>query len=705
MITLPYHPNEMNNALSLPVTSLKGIGEKRARALAGKGIHTLVDLLYFTPIRYEDRREIVSIDGASEGKPVLIKGVVVSGKEEKFYRSGKRLFRIVIRDQSGNLDLLWFQYRRAHLNHLNTHGLEVLVYGKIQKNYGRKQMIHPEVTVLDGGKRDIPLGLYPVYPNIPGISMQVLRPIIKDVLEQYGDAIPDGVPRHVTRRLGLPTLSEAVRGVHAPPNEMSVDQLNRLKSKYHQRLLFDKFFWFMMQIVSRKRRRKTRPGPVFTVPDNLINRVRKNFPFSFTDDQLRVLNEIITDMKSGSPMNRLLLGDVGCGKTVVAVSASYMTILNKRQVAIMAPTQVLARQHESYFSGLVSKMGFRIAYLTGALKKRERERIYKKIRNGECNLILGTHALVQEDVQFHRLGLVVIDEQHRFGVRQRSMLECKGEDPHLLVMTATPIPRSLAMTVYADLDISVIKTYPRGHQPVSTELVREDQKRRVFDMVNEKMTDGQQAIVICPVIEGFEETDLKDAIQMHARLERIFAPRFRVGLIHGRMSSDEKDFIMDEFRNRQIHLLVGTTVIEVGVHAPGATVMVIEHPERFGLAQLHQLRGRVGRGAKRGHCFLMLPDRLPQETFNRLKILAETNNGFEIARKDLEIRGQGELLGVRQAGAGEIDFRELFREPDLLNNAKREAEGILESDPQLSRPENHILKAFLETSCSGPLAP
>ena len=390
-------------------------------------------------------------------------------------------------------------------------------------------------------------------------------------------------------------------------------------------------------------------------------------------------------------MNRLLQGDVGCGKTVVAAVAASLTVINRWQVAIMVPTQVLARHHYLYFAGLPENMGFRSVLLTGALKKSERLETYEKIRLGEYNVIIGTQALIQEDLSFAKLGLVVIDEQHRFGVKQRVLLDQKGVNPHLLVMTATPIPRTLAMTVYADLDISFIKEYPEGHLPVMTRLMDGSQRRKVLNMLNQRMAEGEQALVICPVIEGSEEMDLKNALEVHEKLSKIFMPRFRVELIHGRMSSDEKDWVMERFREGLIDLLVGTTVIEVGVDAPGATVMVIQNPERFGLTQLHQLRGRVGRGTKRGRCFLMLSTQPSTHTLSRLRILVQSHDGFEIAQKDLEMRGQGELMGTKQSGAGELDFEEMFREHELLVAAKKEADALVASDPTFSRPENRFL--------------
>jgi len=437
------------------------------------------------------------------------------------------------------------------------------------------------------------------------------------------------------------------------------------------------------------------PGIVFSIPRDLLSRVEKYFSFTLTDDQAKAVEAIIKDLKSGRPMNRLLQGDVGCGKTAVAVVAAYIGIGNRCQVALMAPTQILARQHQQYFSSLPAEMGFRPVLLTGALKSQARSEAREKILNGESNLIIGTQALIQKDLSFSRLGMVIIDEQHRFGVRQRALLDRKGTDPHLLVMTATPIPRTLGMTVYADMEMSIIKEYPKGHRPAETRLMHEGRKMEVYHMVRTRMSAGQQVLVICPVIEGSEDRDLKNALAMYSGLERIFKPRFRIGLIHGQLPASVKEQTIEDFRKGRYDLLVGTTVVEVGIHAPGATVVVIEDPERFGLAQLHQLRGRVGREKERGLCVLMVKKGLPEESLARLKVLAECHDGFEIAQRDLEIRGQGELLGTKQAGPGELEFSEILGEPELLTIAKKEAERILEADPELSNPENRGLRNFI----------
>ncbi|MBW1829665.1 MAG: ATP-dependent DNA helicase RecG [Deltaproteobacteria bacterium] len=675
---------------------MKGIGPKRAELLAEKGLHTLLDLLLFTPISYEDRRKVMVLSEAMEGLQALVKGKVVSGREERFFRSRKRLFKITIRDETGDLDLIWFRYNKAHLNSFAHKDLEITAYGKIQKNRGKMQMLHPDISSVDEGGEGRAHGFYPVYSYIKGISGQILRSLIRAVIHQNEGNLKDGIPNEVTGRLNLPQLGEAIRHVHIPPKGSSIDQLNRLETKYHKRLTFDRFFLAMLSIAYRKKTREKRIAPAFRIPKDLIERVQKSVPFVLTHDQKKVIQEIFQDLGRDRPMNRLLQGDVGCGKTVVAAAASSAAVLSDWQVAVMAPTQVLARQHYLYFSSLSEKLGFRPVLLTGGIKKSDRLAANEKIEKGEYNLIIGTHALIQENLSFEKLGFVIIDEQHRFGVRQRAMLDRKGNNPHLLVMTATPIPRTLAMTVYADLDISSIREYPQGHQTVRTHLVDKNQKRKVFNTIREKMLAGEQAIVICPLIEESEDLDLKNVLQMHEKLTALFSPRFQVGLIHGRLSADEKDRVMEHFRDGIINLLVGTTVIEVGVHAPEATVMVIEHPERFGLSQLHQLRGRVGRGKRRGLCLLMASRGLKEESLSRLKILAENHDGFLIAQKDLEIRGQGKLMGTLQTGTGEIDFMEAFREPKLLITSKKEAERVIESDPELLRPENRNLRQMVE---------
>ena len=689
--------------LTLPVSTLKGVGPKRAGSFALKGIRTILDLLFLTPIRYEDRTKITPIQEVPEGTPVQVQGQVVFGKEERFFRSRRKIFRIMIRDEGAGLELLWFNYKKPHLDAMAAPGSTLLAYGSVTWNHGRRQMVHPEVVKHAPGAPGELLGFYPVYPGVEGLSSAMLRSLMIKALQGHLSSIIDPVPARLAESLGLPSLEEALRSVHFPPKSCSFADLNSFQTAFHKRLLFDRFFLVMLTIAFRKRDRERRTGLNLTLSSEGREAAARFFPFTFTLDQTRAVQDILHDLSSGRPMSRLLMGDVGCGKTAVAAVAAYACVQNGRQAAIMAPTQVLASQHFESFSELSGKMGFRLVLLTGTLKKGEREDAYRKIKEGDYNLVIGTQSLIQEDLVFRNLSLVIIDEQHRFGVRDRALIDRKGTNPHLLVMTATPIPRTLALTVYGDMDASIIKEFPRGHVPATARLVPGTGKREVFDFLRLRLSQGDQAFVICPVIEGSEELDLKNATDMAQRLAKLLSPPYRVGLMHGRLPPQEREAVMAGFRAGRIHLLIGTTVVEVGVHVPRATLMIIEHPERFGLAQLHQLRGRVGRGSDRGVCFLMGSDSLSENALSRLKVLVDHHDGFEIARKDLEYRGHGELIGMKQTGLGEMDLSEMMRDPDLLFAAKEKADLLLDSDPQLADPSHHALKTFVESILARPI--
>jgi ATP-dependent DNA helicase RecG len=689
--------------LSLPLSCLRSIGPKRSALFARKGLHTILDLLFFIPFLYEDRRRITPISDALEGIPALFRGKVVYGREERFYPARKRLFKILIRDGKAGLELVWFNYRRPFLTRLAAQGTELLVYGPVRINRGHKQVIHPETTVIGPGGSGGAPGFHPVYSSIDGIPASTLRSAISAALEKHLSALVDPLPADMIHRLGLPSLRESIRHVHRPPKECSIEQLNQHRTAYHRRLLFDRFFLVMLTIAFRKKKREKGHGFLFSIPQDLMDKISGFFGFHLTSHQEKAVSDIVKDLTSGNPMNRLVLGDVGCGKTAVAAAAAYISTLNMAQVAIMAPTQILASQHLEYFKDLPEKMGFRPVLLTSGLRKGEREKIHGKIKHGEVNLVIGTQSLIQEDLVFSRLGLVIIDEQHRFGVRERALMDRKGENPHQLVMTATPIPRTLAMTIYGDMDVSWISGYPEGRLPVATRLIGASEKRKVLEELSSRLSHGQQAFVICPVIEESEETDLKNAMEMADKLEKIFSPRFTVGLVHGRLPQDERENIMNRFREGAVSLLVGTTVVEVGVHVPKATVMIIEHPERFGLAQLHQLRGRVGRGSDQGVCFLMLPGTASEKAASRLEILVKTQDGPEIAQKDLELRGHGELIGMRQAGLGELDLADLMKEPELLSRAGEEARRLIDTDPELIKPQHQLLKTFVDHVLDRPL--
>ncbi len=691
------HHLQQLQKLVLPISRLKGIGPKRVDLFARKGIHTILDLLFFMPIRYEDRRHITPMTKIREGERALVRGRVVFGEEEKFYRNRKRLFRIHLEEGRDTLDLLWFQYQRPYLLTLSTPGTELLVYGKISRNRGRLQMIHPDVTPAADTTvpQDEGLGFVPVYSFVKGISANLLRSAIDVALNDYSSELIDPLPKTVTGPLNLPDLITTLAFVHRPPAKWPGEDLDRFNSPFHKRLLFDRFFLVMVAVAFLKKAGEMTSGPLMRIPSNLTGDMGGWLPFRLTGHQEKVVREIASDMASGKSMNRLLLGDVGCGKTAVATVAAFIAAYNGKQTAFMVPTRILAEQHMEFFSALPREMGFCPVLLTGNLKTGALRDIQKKIGTGACNLIIGTQALIQERIHYADLGLVIVDEQHRFGVRERASIQQKGTNPHRLVMTATPIPRTLAVTLYGDMDLSVIEGYPKSHRSVDTRLATKDMKREVFETVKQALVAGQQCFVICPAIEGSEENGLKNVVDMAAGLKKLLTPPYRVGMIHGRLDPQERDTIMNRFRKGGIDLLVGTTVLEVGIHVPGATVMVIEDPDRFGLAQLHQLRGRVGRGSVRGSCILMVAGDLTEKSLSRLKTLVDHHDGFEIAQKDLELRGQGELTGLRQSGVGELSFQEIMGEQDLFYQAREAAEHLLNDDPKLTRPENEPLNTFV----------
>ncbi|MBN2061108.1 MAG: ATP-dependent DNA helicase RecG [Deltaproteobacteria bacterium] len=682
--------------LTLPINHLKGVGPKRAFYLEKKGLHTVLDLLFFAPIRYEDRTRITPVERAAAGESSLIRGRIVSGGEERFYRSRKRLFRIVLEDRESLLDLIWFKYRRPYLETLVKPGREVTAFGRIGINKGRRQMIHPDIDIPDTRGKRKDLGFYPVYSSIEGISDNFLRSLIRTTLNNHKDSIIDPVPERSRKRTGLPDLVQALEHIHFPPDGLPIERLNEFDTPFHRRLIFDRFLLVMLYLAYEKKTRDSILVEPYKIPEGGLDNIINLFPFRLTDGQVRAMEDIRKDLASGRQMNRLLMGDVGCGKTVIAAFAAYVTSLNNRQTALMVPTQVLANQHFDYFINLSEKMGFRPVMVTGDLPGAERRRRYDAIKNNHYDIVIGTHSLIQERLLFGDLGLVIIDEQHRFGVRQRSLMKEKAENTHLMVMTATPIPRTLAITAFGDIDISTIEEYPEGHKSIETLIIDHDQKAWAFEELKRRLSKGEQAFVICPVIGYSEDNDLKSAQEMESRLKAALDPPYKVSLVHGRMSMDEKTAVMEAFRKGRIDLLIGTTVIEVGVHVPNATIMIIEHPEMFGLAQLHQLRGRVGRGLERGLCLLILADNLSEKAVSRLKGFSANHDGFKIAKMDLELRGHGEMAGLRQSGLGEIDFSELVIYGDILLTSRREALSIIESDPELKDQENLLLKRMLE---------
>ncbi|MBW1997808.1 MAG: ATP-dependent DNA helicase RecG [Deltaproteobacteria bacterium] len=665
--------------------------------MAKRGITSILDLLFFAPSRYEDRTRIYPLGWALGQGPRLVRAQVLSGKEEILGAGHKRIFKLLMEEAGAYVECIWFNYRKPYLQKFSRRGTDLLIYGSFLGEQGRIRVYHPEIELYQAGASEGKLGFYPVYPSIEGISPKLLRSIIRRALDLCLPQLVDPLPEVIRKRLCLPGLAKALRGVHFPPKDCDIGLLNAKKTVFHKRLVFDRFFLAMLILAYSKKSGKQRRAQAYSVPPALKQDARRFFGFELTTDQEKAMGEIAKDLARPFPMNRLVIGDVGCGKTVLAAVAAYICVQNGEQVALMVPTQVLANQHFDFFSALSGRMGLRPVMLTGKLKARERKDIYEKIRKGCYNLIIGTHVLTGYKVNYSRLGLVIIDEQHKFGVRQRALMHMKGDSLHQLVISATPIPRTLALAIYGDMDISVIKDHPKAYKTPATYLVGPEKKKWVFEILLERLAAGRQAFVICPVIEGSEEEDIKSAKQMADRLRGLLSPRFRIGLVHGRMRPEGMADVMGDFRNGLIDLLVGTSLVEVGVHAPKAQVMIIEHPERFGLAQLHQLRGRVGRGEGRGICFLMLSERIKGPSLERLKIFAESQDGFEISQKDLEMRGQGEFFGTKQSGLGELDLQEMLEEPDLLARAREEVEQLLNSDPKLRAPACRPLRTLLET--------
>jgi ATP-dependent DNA helicase RecG len=511
--------------------------------------------------------------------------------------------------------------------------------------------------------------------------------MMKSIIDSCSAAIPESLPDHLIKKYSLMPAADALAEVHFPAQEKNIDVLNRGTSAAHRRLSFEELFVLELGLALRKKGVTVeKKGIAFTSGGKLEAALRKSLPYTLTAAQERVINEIKKDMATESPMNRLVQGDVGCGKTVVALVASLLAVENGYQACIMAPTEILAEQHYRNITSLARPLGVSVRLLTGGRKKKkEKEMLLSEIASGAAQIVIGTHALIEGDVGFHRLGLAIIDEQHRFGVMQRSTLKSKGLEPDVLVMTATPIPRTLALTVYGDLDVSVIDEMPPGRAPVVTKLYFESRRREAYQFIENELAKGRQAYVVYPLVEETEKSDLKAATEMAAHLQQDIFPRWKIGLLHGRMKGEEKEAVMSAFQSGSTNILVSTTVIEVGVDVPNATAMVIEHPERFGLAQLHQLRGRVGRGAHQSHCILMGPRMFVEEARERLNAFARTNDGFRIAEEDLRLRGPGEFFGTRQSGLPDLRAANIIRDADLLEKARTEAFEMVKNDPELTR--------------------
>jgi ATP-dependent DNA helicase RecG len=569
----------------------------------------------------------------------------------------------------------------------------------------QKEIHHPDMEIADHIEDD-PLHfkrIVPIYSEPEGLYQKTIRKIMKEVVDYYADELTSPIPEDIIRRQRLMDFGTAIRQVHFPPEDAPLEKFNLNRSDAHRRIVFDEFFFLQLGLALRRSKVKAEEGIPFQILHGYTQRLLQSLDFRLTAAQERVLSEIEEDMRQPHPMNRLIQGDVGSGKTIVALMAALIAIENGFQAAFMVPTEILAEQHFLNIRRLVGPLGIRQVLLTSSIKGMEREEIQRSITSGTEHIIIGTHALIQEHVHFHRLGLVVIDEQHKFGVMQRAILRKKGTNPDVLVMTATPIPRTLALTLYGDLAISIIDEFPPGRVPVETRLYYERSRPKVYEVVKEEIRKGRQAFLLYPLVEESDKVDLLDATRMADHLQRDIFPEFRVDLIHGRMKGEEKEEVMVKFRDGQIDILVATTVIEVGIDIPNASVILVEHAERFGLPQLHQLRGRIGRGRYPSKCLLLAQYRRSEEARRRLRVMEETSDGFRIAEEDLAIRGPGDFLGTRQSGLPDFHVANILRDGKILNQARQEAFSLVERDSDLSQPGHRPLVKALREKWKGRL--
>jgi ATP-dependent DNA helicase RecG len=682
------------------VKYLKGVGPVRAETLAARGIRTVEDLLYYTPFRYEDRTHITRIRDLVPGQTTTVLGEVLTCGLMRT-RKGIYIYDLAARDPSGMIRCIWFNALYLEKSKVFRQGQRVFFYGKVERDfYGTSnlQIVQPQFEILpenepEGGN-SIEVGrVVPIYEGMANLGTRAIRRLIWTALASLGDNLPDRLPLSVREKNRLVERAMALRQTHFPDSDQPLERLCNFRTPAQVRLIFEEFFNVGAGLALRRRKAKAAQGIEFEAKASARAAIRRILPFHPTAAQKRVLKEMVDDMCSPHPMNRLLQGDVGSGKTIVAIQAAILAIENGCQVALMAPTEILATQHYLFAKALLQPLPYKIDLLISARKAAEKADLKERMGKGEINLVMGTHALLEEDVAFSKLGLVVVDEQHRFGVLQRYGLIRKAVNPHVLVMTATPIPRTLALTLYGDLDFSVIDELPPHRTPIETRLVEESDRTRAFEFIREKVRRGGQAYVVYPVIEEGGKLDLKPAVRMFEQLSHNVFPEFRVGLLHGRLPSEEKEDVMLRFKQGDVQILVSTTVVEVGVDVPNATVMLIEHAERFGLSQLHQLRGRIGRGSQKSHCLLVASEKRNELAAQRLQTMVETNDGFKIAEIDLRLRGPGEFFGTRQWGIPAFRIANLLRDQEILEWAKREASSFVEQPS--SRQEWEVFVSYL----------
>src|SRR5947209_6360330 len=680
----------MSINLSTEVRMIKGVGPQRAELLAQRGIYTLEDLLGYLPFRYEDRIHFSKVKDIQPNGVYTIRARVMSGQAIRGMRVRDAIYHLLVQDDAGGSLPCKFFHGGYLEGRLKPRQLLVL-HGKAEIDKlrpARLEMINPQMELLSAeGMDSTEVGrIVPIYEALGTFGSRAIRRAMYAAVQLIDANMPDILPEGLRGRLGYPSHSDAVIHTHFPPPGESLDVLNTFRSPAQQRLIFEELFLYQLSLALDRRAVRKENAIAFRVREDAVREALKRIlPFKPTAAQKRVLAEIVADLEKSAPMNRLLQGDVGSGKTIIALQAAVIAIENGTQAALMAPTEILAVQHFLSARRILAHAGYRVELLISGLKASEKTAALERIRSGEARLVIGTHALIEENVEFARLGFVAIDEQHRFGVLQRKRLMDKaashGHAPHVLVLTATPIPRTLSLTLYGDLDVSVLDELPPGRTPIVTRVTSEPHLGGVWESLRREVAAGRQGYIVYPVIEE-SKLELKAAIDEYERLSKEVFPKLKLGLLHGRLSSEEKEEVMQRFRKNEAQILVATTVVEVGVDVPNATVMVIEHAERFGLSQLHQLRGRIGRGADKSHCILVAPGRMTDEARVRLETMVRTSNGFEIAEADLQLRGPGEFFGTRQSGALGFHIANPLRDRELLEQARREAFAIADTPSQ-----------------------
>jgi ATP-dependent DNA helicase RecG len=683
------------------VQYLKGVGPKLGELLEKRGLFTVGDLLQYYPRAYEDRRAARTISSLKPDEVVSLKAQVVKVSAIPMGKSSRKMYDILLKDSSGQIHCRFFRVPYRGYFERFTPQMQVRVIGKVTSYRGKLEFHHPDLR--DGeAEEEIQDDLVPIYTEIDNLSSAKIMRLIRQVMEEI--PIPswgnEKFPKTLMEKYDLIERKMALKMLHAPPVEYS-QIMTEQKSPAHRRIIFEEFFWLELYLAARKVGLKKEKGVALGNNEHLVQELLKSLPFEMTGAQKKAYAEIKEDLMLSHPMSRLVQGDVGSGKTLVSFAAVAFAAGSRFQSCLMVPTEILAEQHFKNAQKLLEPIGIRCALLTGKTKKAEAEEILTELKEGKIHLLIGTHALLEDWVQFQNLVLVIIDEQHRFGVAQRAKLKNKGVSPHFLIMTATPIPRTLAMTVYGDLEVSVIDELPPGRSPIQTRAIFENKRPDALKFMKEQIDKGRQAYFVYPLVEESEKIDMKNAIEEFEKLKALF-PEIPMGLMHGRMKPSEKEGVMDKFRSNEIKILVSTTVIEVGVDVPNANIMIIEHAERFGLSQLHQLRGRVGRGSAKSFCILIMGRAVSEEARARTQFMESTSDGFKIAEFDLEMRGPGEFLGTRQSGLPGFQMANIVRDVKLLQEARQAAFDLFKEDPEMTHQENKYLREEL-LRAHGPL--